>query len=853
MSDDYDGLVADFNAQSSDNKPADAPPEAPSPAAAPASPYDDLVSQFNAGRHAQAQAINVGAQLGDADKAGRAEEVGKQLGLPGPAVAADLPTYEQRLAITKSSQILAQSPALQDWLINNPDKAVQAKDDFAQLSGLEHLIKGAQAGWSESFNPPKPGQEFQPIGRAATAGHMAGSVVGFMAEAYTSPEAVAGYAGGATLGVLGGPAAPATIPALAGMGATLGAASHVVRQTFQQSLDSSADIRDSNGHPLSDAARIGLASVNSVIQGMMVGVGGGIATDAMKSAEMALSDAMQKPSIVAALSNYGAGMLKSAAHAGVIGGGLDAVQQTSEQLARALSNSTDQTQFQTWLSNPETIPAAIEHVVGEGAKWAAFGGALHGTLAIPGLASDLTAARRAQSDSQFIAALADGSSQSKLRERDPDSFHSFLAQQTDGSPVENLYVPADAVRELYQSYGVQPGPQDGLLGGIIPDLPKQLEIGLAGGGDVRIPTADYGTRLAGTEIDKQLRPDLRVGMDGMTMREAKDANDRMQEIFQQRYEEMQRQHIPAGEAQTPEQAVYKDWNSHLRSQGIAAIEAAAHAQVMAAHYGADAQRFTDAGDDRHDAWTLYQQAQARVVRHLPESLRRYDVDALIASKAGEGKNGPDLFSRPANSLDALIDDVRNGRKDAAQSAGPTLAQYVSRRGGVTDLGGELQAMGADGAFHPDDVAQAAGEAGYFPDLQGERPSPNHLFEALREELAGRPRHADPKLTDKLDSEDHANARADLERTLDEAGIDLKSGLGKNNRYVKEALAKWSAKSEEGQGKELFQRSSSVLDALRAIAGGADEATMPSLRPDLEKFGGTSDVSLVWGDVKAFCA
>lgn len=491
-------------------------------------------------------------------------------------------------------------------------------------------------------------------------------------------------------------------------------------------------------------------------------------------------------------------------------------------MARGVNNMVEGTDFSTWVSKPDTLLADMNKVVDEGLRWALFGATLHSVPGSVGLMAEGASALRARRDAQFMADLAAGTTDSRLRGRAPDAFRAFLASQTDGTPVENLYIPAKQVRELYQTMGIDPAQGDPIFG-FVPDMPQQLDMALATGGDVRVPTAAYAAHLAGSKVDQALRQDLRVGENGVTLRELEEFQVRANEIYEQRAEEWRRQVSTETEAHTPAQAVYNDWFGKLRPADVAPAEADAVAALWAAHYESWAEQYQRHGDDRHDAWTLYQQAQARVVRHLPESLRRYDIDALIAARAGEGKDGPDLLSQPATSLDALIDEVRGG-KPAAQLAGPTLAQFISRRGGVADPGGELAAMGADrwhvgrrftrklvrkdvgpqGEFHPDAVARAAWEEGYFPELQGERPSPDQLIEALRDELRGNARHAD--LTGKLEDEGRAQARADLARALDDMGIDLHSGHGRDNRYVQEALARWSRDSAEG-GRELFQASS----------------------------------------------
>jgi hypothetical protein len=101
-----------------------------------------------------------------------------------------------------------------------------------------------------------------------------------------------------------------------------------------------------------------------------------------------------------------------------------------------------------------------------------------------------------------------GATESKLRERDLQGFQEFMQRQTDGSPVESLYIPAEKVRELYQGARADPF-------AFVPDMRKQLDEAAATGGDVVIPTADFVAHLAGTPLAERLLPDMRVGADAM--------------------------------------------------------------------------------------------------------------------------------------------------------------------------------------------------------------------------------------------------------------------------------------------------------------------------------------------------
>jgi hypothetical protein len=234
----------------------------------------------------------------------------------------------------------------------------------------------------------------------------------------------------------------------------------------------------------------------------------------------------------------------------------------------------------------------------------------------------------------------------------------------------------------------------------------------------------------------------------------------------------------------------------------------------------------------------------RIEQQLPESLRNVDVDHL----------------------DALIEALRKGEKQPSerQLFGPTLLEFIARRGGIVDTGGELKAMDADRwhrgkpgmprlirestddhrqaalgpkaerkPINPDDVALAAWEEGYFPE-HTERPTTDDLFEAIREELNGKPRRIE---------DNQRNPRAefkaalnDLDQTLSSMGIDVRKA---RNEDIKAALRQAAAEPEGGyeqgepvaavKGDELGPAGELTREQLGALREAAREVWLKDIR------------------------
>lgn len=121
-----------------------------------------------------------------------------------------------------------------------------------------------------------------------------------------------------------------------------------------------------------------------------------------------------------------------------------------------------------------------------------------GALAIPGVATSVvrSVTQTQQAQQQTIQSINDAAVNSKLRARDPLAFEQFMQNATREGPVENLYVSAAS---LAQS-GVDPA----ALAQLAPSVAAQLETAQRTGGDIRIPTSEFATYVAGTDVGNSL-------------------------------------------------------------------------------------------------------------------------------------------------------------------------------------------------------------------------------------------------------------------------------------------------------------------------------------------------------------
>jgi hypothetical protein len=186
-------------------------------------------------------------------------------------------------------------------------------------------------------------------------------------------------------------------------------------------------------------------------------------------------------------------------------------------------------------------------------------------------ADEITAAIAGQAT---LDTLMSDAEQSQVRQLDPESFSAFIHDRTDGTPIQNVYIPAEAVRTYLQTEGADAEFFE----------PYADEIGeaLRLNGDLVLPIGEVAARLAGSQAWTALRQDVRLTPGGMSGREAQERGRTFMQELEDRGAEI------AAEAQTENEAagsaveVYQQVRQELLAAGRSEQEADAIAQVVAA-------------------------------------------------------------------------------------------------------------------------------------------------------------------------------------------------------------------------------------------------------------------------------
>jgi len=174
----------------------------------------------------------------------------------------------------------------------------------------------------------------------------------------------------------------------------------------------------------------------------------------------------------------------------------------------------------------------------------------------------------------FLDRLMEEAGQSQVRQLDPDSFSAFVNERADGTPVQNLYIPAEAVRTYLQSEGAETE----FFEPYVEELVEAVRLQ----GDLVVPLGEAAAGLAGTQAWAALREDVRVSPGGMSGREAR---ERARTFFQElegRGAEIAKEAESIGEAMKPAVEVYQQTRQALLKIGRTEQEADAIAQIVAA-------------------------------------------------------------------------------------------------------------------------------------------------------------------------------------------------------------------------------------------------------------------------------
>ncbi|MBY3038940.1 PBECR3 domain-containing polyvalent protein [Rhizobium laguerreae] len=780
-----------------------------------------------------------------------AHEFAKTTGNPVPPldlVKDNRSAFQQVIDGKRNTTILQSSPRLSAWLTANPTGAAIAKDDLSDLSWWELLGKNAAEvpkglpggvvssagtaleGAGQILTPVDPAVRAPLSSRILQAQSLSPDQLATLRQDIFKQGDISPQIAQSVLsGVLAGDLPPAE--AVEQLGPMFEPALKVASEAFQKGGEATQEfgaslipaapgMEESTGREIGS----GLGSLLTIIATAYVGgpiaaggVGGAMgAGEASANAREAgqdedtqtiaafwgllpgLTDAFPVERLLNnhALKSGLAALLRSVAKQAATEGGQEAIQQIMQNAIASNLYAPDKSLLEGVLNNFTT--GGILGAMAEAGK-------IGLQAMLPGrLRGSMHRARQAEATRQTVQDLSVKAQQSTTRTRSADTFREFAAKATDGTPVENVYVPADKFVEYFQGAGLDPHELAASLDGV---TAEDLDTALASGGDLRIPTATYAARIAGSEHDAFLMDNMRFDPEAFTFSEAQAFNERAEDLRDEAYQaaEEARQHAEA--ARSTEERIYDQMVSRLRVAGRSTDVATTEAMLYPAFYSAIAEREGLTAEELLQRYPLPQ-----VAGSIPQGMEFKNVDQLNRTLAAARNRK----------------EVRDTRQ--------TLLEFIDQHGGINDIGGELKSRNAetvkrgkgkktlllariagntqgdmigggnlDGRKHgADAVAQAAIEAGFLRDdpaardyiaaVNEGREAPDitrALYDAIDRELRGETQHSEAP-----SAEAEEAARLDeIEKYLASLGVSLtdsddsiRQALEDSKQYAQAAIA-----------------------------------------------------------------
>lgn len=684
--------------------------------------------------------INLATTIGrNPDQEAEMQALGKRFGVPTDFVRADYDGFRQRAAIIDRKDS-GQTPGIQAWVGKSPDNAAVAADhDLRVMGRIERTIRDLGEGFGGQF----VGSGLTGIGHSLDAlqrriiGAAASLVLPKpMAGGEVDPNSLVGEPIGEGWRALGQPAKDywkeKGVPdyqkdfgdqVVTGLGQVIGqlplsASPAGWAMMFGQGADQLADkvAKDDAPQWKKDLAILGGGAVTAITE------------------KWAL-DHWAKLGPLASLKNPIASRVAGVGIAAASEGGQEFTENALQDLLRQQ------------LTNPNA-PIDWGDAAYSGGVGATVGGIVRTVI-------ESALHIRGRHQQQFFQNITEAAKDTGLTQRAPDKLADFVTQAADGSPVENVFIPAEAFTRYFQSIGADPAQAAQMVGATNYDEAQ------AAGTDVVIPVGEFTAKLAPSEHMGPLMPDMRLHQGDLTAREleAMQANKEARDQYlQQQYEQL----LAEGESTRGINAaidrVVTDVEGQLLSSGVERSTAKTQAQLMRG-VAVLAQRAFPNRDPVAAAEKLWDQYGLTVQRDLPPiltHLKNADVQ-----------------------LDPLLDRLRAGAIPKEQEAfGQPLHEFIRSMGGVQDQGGELSARDADVGNAPfvknliqqlgmdfDGARELASQHG-FP--VGETES--DFISALTGSLEGNPVYSPNQ--ENSEALDMMHTLESLDRALKDAGVDL---------------------------------------------------------------------------------
>jgi GNAT superfamily N-acetyltransferase len=556
----------------------------------PASSYDDILNSDKAQQKQALQASMMVASGADPDRQAQVQKLSQQTKLPPEIVDRNFDEIQKRAFSSglEYDKLIDQNPALSTWLAR-PDNAVVAKDDIPHLSDIEGKVKEYNT-LTDMYNGLRYGM--------AKLSENVANIPATLYDVAAYPQNLLYEAMGSDKRV--------QAPAWARFGGP-GSISEEMAQKVPELSDSvSGALLQGDYAKAGRALAVQLFSTAPLMtSAMLAGPVGGPAlfgaTTTAESGRANFDQGVDPAAGVPAALGKGAvavGVQNAFGIAGILGSWEGAIarqygkpitsevlKDLSKTLAYAVGgeglaqagmvSSNDVIDYLSGINRN-----ALDGIGGRVADALIMGGATGGLMLSP-QAVGLGVARahelrQAQMQKDFFLSLGNSIESANLKQRLPEKMQDFVEHVTQGGPVENVYVPVEAMDKYFQDAKLNPAKAAQDLG-ILDEYNHAKETGA----DIQVPLSKWAQNIAGTDHMKGLSDDVKFSPDAKTVNEAK-ASDEQTAAEMVKLDQEARAEAEA-RAQSV-QSVTEDVRDKLKEAGYSAKEAGHQADLYGAFF-----------------------------------------------------------------------------------------------------------------------------------------------------------------------------------------------------------------------------------------------------------------------------
>jgi hypothetical protein len=519
--------------------------------------YADAARRIADSRRTQMMSSLVNITAVDPDSAARSQKLGSQFGVGGDLAARNAEELRQRAFIDSISgrDMLRRNPVLADYIAQRQFAEI-AHDDVDALAKTEQefskgwftrFVSEGIAGIGEGFGRAVAQEEMASIyerqrqrgGRLEVYEKAAldsyreemakgGERTGFLEEAaYIGSQQLTGApriieagmmgaTAGGGLGLVGGPAGFATVPAGMVTGATAGLAAGAFENSRRlETAMLYGELQPELGHESADriATTVGIfnAALDTGAAALVAKPFAGLLRGAVRQK---VSEAIRQQTTRAALAN--------AAKAYGIGVAGEVTTETVQELNNVIGSEIGRyladkpMEIETEEGREAIATRLVDTFVAT-----AMGMSIMGAPGPAGrLYVDTRAAKQGEQQAAKLQSMVKAIADNKLLARSPERLEEFAESAVEGTDSETTYVNAAVMHDILRQSGITEQEMDTVLPGVRAQLMEMQQNGIdLGNNDVTVPTAQMTVRLQKTPLLNQILPHARLSPDAMSITE----------------------------------------------------------------------------------------------------------------------------------------------------------------------------------------------------------------------------------------------------------------------------------------------------------------------------------------------